>query len=110
MGWAILYTNEPAMGKMPAREEWMPKPAKKAKQAFWERGYLAHGYWLGKERLRQVKLRPKKERDGVYRREAGDTSREAAPAAGTQDGRRKGMPRPGRETLHGFLREFIEEA
>jgi len=34
----------------------MPKSAKKAKQAFWERGYLAHGYWLGKERLGQVKL------------------------------------------------------
>ena len=30
----------------------MPKrSAKKAKQAFWERGYLSHGYWLGKERL-----------------------------------------------------------
>jgi len=32
----------------------MPKSVKKAKQAFWERGYLAHGYWFGKERLGQV--------------------------------------------------------
>src|SRR2546427_6393672 len=65
MGSAILYTNAQAMGKMPAREERMPKPAKKAKQAFWERGYLAHGYWLGKERLGEGKLGPKKGRDGV---------------------------------------------
>ena len=34
MGSAILYTNAQAMGKMQAREERMPKPAKKAKQAF----------------------------------------------------------------------------
>jgi len=63
---------------MPAREERMPKPAKKAKQAFWERGYLAHGYWLGKERLGQVRLGPKKEWDGVYRWQAGNHSGEAA--------------------------------
>jgi hypothetical protein len=65
------------MGKMPAREEWMSKPAKKAKQAFWERGYLAHGYWIGKERLGQVKLGPKKEWDGIYRWQAGNHSGEA---------------------------------
>ncbi len=78
MGWAILYTNAPAVGRMPAREERMPKSAKRAKQAFWERGYLAHGYWLGKERLGQVRLGPKKEWDGVYRWEAGNHSGEAA--------------------------------
>src|SRR2546425_10602065 len=79
MGSAILYTNAQAMGKMQAREERMPKPAKKAKQAFWERGYLAHGYWLGKERLGQGKLGPKKEWDGIYRWRAGKHFREAAP-------------------------------
>jgi len=56
----------------------MPKSAKKAKQAFWERGYLAHGYWLGKERLGQVKLGPKKEWDGIYRWQAGNRAGEAS--------------------------------
>jgi hypothetical protein len=51
----------------------MPKrSAKKAKQAFWERGYLSHGYWLGKERLGLVELGPKKDWDGVYRWRAGN--------------------------------------
>ena len=51
----------------------MPKrTAKKARQAFWERGYLSHGYWLGKERLGSVELGPKKEWDGVYRWRAGN--------------------------------------
>src|SRR2546429_9988374 len=63
---------------MPAREEPMPKPGKKAKQAFWERGYLAHGYWFGKERLGQVTLGPKKEWDGIYRWRAGTNSGETA--------------------------------
>jgi len=63
---------------MLAREEPMPKPGKKAKQAFWERGYLAHGYWLGKERLGQVKLGPKKEWDGIYRWQAGNRAGEAS--------------------------------
>ena len=56
----------------------MPKPGKKAKQAFWERGYLAHGYWVGKERLGQVKLGPKKEWDGIYRWQAGNRAGEAS--------------------------------
>jgi len=56
----------------------MPKSAKKAKQAFWERGYLAHGYWFGKERLGQVRLGPKKEWDGIYRWHAGSHSGESA--------------------------------
>ncbi len=55
----------------------MPKRSKKAKQAFWERGYLSHGYWLGKERLGTVKLGPKKEWDGIYRWQAGSHTGEA---------------------------------
>ena len=43
-----------------------------------ERGYLSHGYWLGKERLGVVKLGPKKEWDGIYRWQAGGDSGEAA--------------------------------
>jgi len=61
---------------MPAREEQMPKRSRK--QAFWERGYLSHGYWLGKERLGLVKLGPKKEWDGIYRWQAGNHTGEAA--------------------------------
>ena len=48
------------------------------KQAFWERGYLSHGYWLGKERLGMVTLGPKGEWDGVYRWKAGDRAGEAS--------------------------------
>ena len=47
------------------------------KQAFWERGYLSHGYWLGKERLGVVKLGPKSEWDWVYRWQTGSHSGEA---------------------------------
>jgi hypothetical protein len=61
---------------MRAGEERMPKRSRK--QAFWERGYLSHGYWLGKERLGRVKLGPKKEWDGVYRWQAGNHAGEAA--------------------------------
>jgi hypothetical protein len=61
---------------MPVREERMPKRSKK--QAFWERGHLSHGYWLGKERLGAVTLGPKGEWDGVYRWQAGDRAGEAA--------------------------------
>ena len=57
-------------------EERMPKRSRK--QAFWERGHLSHGYWLGKERLGGVKLGPKKEWDGVYRWQAGSHAGEAA--------------------------------
>jgi hypothetical protein len=48
------------------------RSAKKARQAFWERGYLSHGYWYGKQRLGTVELGPKKEWDGVYRWSAGN--------------------------------------
>jgi hypothetical protein len=57
----------------------MPKRSiRKAKQAFWERGYLSHGYWLGNERLGLVELGPKNEWDGVYRWRSGNHSGEAA--------------------------------
>lgn len=54
----------------------MPKRSKK--KAYWERGYLSHGYWLGKERVGIVKLGPRGEWDGVYRWEAGNRAGEAA--------------------------------
>ena len=54
----------------------MPKRSKK--QAFWERGYLSHGYWLGKERVGVVNLGPKNEWDGVYRWQAGNRAGEAS--------------------------------
>jgi len=56
----------------------MARSSKKSARAFWERGYLSHGYWLGKERLGLVRLGPKKEWDGIYRWEAGDHAGEAA--------------------------------
>jgi hypothetical protein len=54
------------------------------KQAFWERGYLSHGYWLGKERLGLVKLGPRKEWDGVYRWQAGHYVGEATTLEGAK--------------------------
>lgn len=48
------------------------------KKPFWERAYLSHGYWLGKERLGVVTLGPKKEWDGVYRWQAGNRAGEAS--------------------------------
>jgi hypothetical protein len=53
-------------------------PKRSRKQAFWERGYLSHGYWLGKERLGLVRLGPKKDWDGVYRWQAGSHTGETA--------------------------------
>jgi len=49
----------------------MPKTKQTRKKPLWERGYLAHGYWLGSARLGTVKLGPKGEWDGVYRWQAG---------------------------------------
>ena len=54
------------------------RSAKKARQAFWERGYLSHSYWYGKERLGIVELGPKKDWDGIYRWRAGDHAGESA--------------------------------
>ena len=51
---------------------------KRFKKAIWERGYLSHGYWRGRERLGVVKLGPKKEWDGVYRWQAGNRAGEAS--------------------------------
>jgi len=56
----------------------MAMRSRKAKQAFWERGYLSHGYWAGKERLGVIRLGPKKEWDGIYRWEAANHAGEAA--------------------------------
>ncbi len=52
--------------------------SRKAKSAFWERGYLSHGYWLGKDRAGQVRLGPHGQWDGVYRWQAGNHAGEAA--------------------------------
>ena len=56
----------------------MPKRSKKAKPAFWERSYLGHGYWLGKQKLGSVTLGRKGESDGQYRWESGNHAGEAA--------------------------------
>ncbi|OFZ71812.1 MAG: hypothetical protein A2W04_06140 [Betaproteobacteria bacterium RBG_16_64_9] len=44
----------------------------------WERGYYAHGYWLGKEKLGSVKLGPRPDWDGIYRWQAGHYAGEAS--------------------------------
>jgi len=41
------------------------------KKPVWERGYLAHGLWLGKARVGVVKLDRDAARAGKYRWEAG---------------------------------------
>ena len=66
---------------MPAGDGQMARGSKKAAQAFWERGYLFHGYWLGKDRLGIVRLGPKNEWDGIYRWEAGNHRGESATLA-----------------------------
>lgn len=55
----------------------MARRSKRIRRAFWERGYLSHGYWLGKERLGVVRLGSKNEWDGIYRWEAGNHAGEA---------------------------------
>ena len=57
----------------------MAKRAKK--QATWERGYLSHGYWLGKQKAGSVTLGKKDEWDGIYRWRAGNHAGEAATLA-----------------------------
>jgi len=53
----------------------MAARAKRKKQKpFWERGFLSHGYWLGKERLGVVNLGPRGEWDGIYRWQAGSSA------------------------------------
>ena len=60
------------------------RSAKIARQAFWERGYLSHGYWYGKERLGTVELGPKKEWDGIYRWRVGNHAGESATLEGAK--------------------------
>lgn len=55
----------------------MPKRASKAKRAFWERGYLSHGYWLGRQKLGSVALGKKGAWDGIYRWQAGNHAGDA---------------------------------
>ena len=69
---------------MPAGERQMLRRSGKTRQAFWERGYLSHGYWLGTERLGSVKLGPKKEWDGIYRWQAGSHSGETTTLEGAK--------------------------
>ena len=64
----------------------MPKHSKKAKPPFWERGYLSHGYWLGKQKLGSVALGKKGDWDGVYRWQAGDKAGEAPTLAEAKRG------------------------
>lgn len=47
------------------------------KKPQWERGYFSHGYWLGKDKIGEVKLGPKGEWDGVYRWSAGSRAGES---------------------------------
>ena len=44
---------------------------------FWERGFLSHGYWSGKQRLGVVMLGPRGEWDGIYRWQAGTSEGKA---------------------------------
>ena len=41
-----------------------PTPKRSLKKAQWERGYSSHGYWLGKEKLGEVRLVPKAQTRG----------------------------------------------
>ncbi len=41
------------------------------KKPVWERGYLSHGFWLGKRRLGVVKVEREPRAAGKYRWEAG---------------------------------------
>jgi len=43
------------------------KRTSKKNRPFWERAYLGHAYWLGKQKLGRVTLKPK----GQYTWEAG---------------------------------------
>lgn len=46
----------------------------RASKAFWERGYLSHGYWLGKAKAGSVKLEREAPPERRYRWEAGTTA------------------------------------
>ncbi len=55
----------------------MPALRRRKQKPFWERGFLSHGYWLGKTRLGSVKLGPRGEWDGIYRWQAGNRAGQA---------------------------------
>jgi hypothetical protein len=56
----------------------MAARAKRKKQKpFWERGFLSHGYWLGKARVGVVSTGPRGEWDGIYRWQAGSSAGKA---------------------------------
>jgi hypothetical protein len=46
----------------------------RASKAFWERGYLSHGYWLGKAKAGSVRLDREAPPEHRYRWEAGTTA------------------------------------
>jgi hypothetical protein len=46
----------------------------RASKAFWERGYLSHGYWVGKAKAGSVKLERDAPPERKYRWEAGTTA------------------------------------
>jgi hypothetical protein len=48
----------------------MPRKRRKA-LPIWERGFKAHGYWLGKEKLGSVLLDPEASAEAKYRWQAG---------------------------------------
>lgn len=52
---------------------------KALKKAQWERGYNSHGYWLGKEKLGEVRLTGKADAEGPgrYLWQAGNRAGEA---------------------------------
>jgi hypothetical protein len=53
------------------------KTGQSLKKAQWERGYSSHGYWLGKEKLGDVRQSPKGEGDPRYLWQAGNRAGEA---------------------------------
>jgi hypothetical protein len=46
----------------------------RASRAFWERGYLSHGYWVGKNKAGRVQLDREAPPERKYRWEAGTTA------------------------------------
>jgi hypothetical protein len=46
----------------------------RASKAFWERGYLSHGYWVGKAKAGSVRLDREAPPENRYRWEAGTTA------------------------------------
>jgi hypothetical protein len=46
----------------------------RASKAFWERGYLSHGYWVGKAKAGSVRLQRDAPPEHRYRWEAGTTT------------------------------------